>query len=292
MSFSCPRCGFQNSEIQSAGQIQEHGCRYEFTLTEKSDLSRQVVKSDSCAVKFVELDVEIPACRGRLTNVEGLLTGLIEDLEFEQPARRSLNPDLHGKIEDVIAKGQKMLNGENFPFTMILDDPAGNSWIEPSIEKDKGKLSRSEYRRTAEQNEALSLSGSGTDTVDPKESGMQTRAVPRLQEGTSGDNFASEIVPDEVYAFPTSCPGCTKPCTTHMKMVNIPHFKEVVIMSTVCDHCGCMLQSQLLICYWATYSSCRSNKRDQNGRSCSIQRTSHHLESSQSRRSYSGYSQI
>lgn len=23
-----------------------------------------------------------------------------------------------------------------------------------------------------------------------------------------------------------------------MKSVNIPHFKEVIIMSTVCDHCG------------------------------------------------------
>ncbi|KAI9780580.1 MAG: nucleolar zinc-finger protein [Peltula sp. TS41687] len=239
MSFSCPHCNLQNSEIQSAGQIQEHGCRYNFTLSGKSDLSRQVVKSDSSIVKFVELDVEIPAGRGRLTNVEGLLTGLIEDLEFEQPARRSLNSDLHAKIEEVLSKGRKMLEGERFPFTMILDDPAGNSWVEPSMEKHDGRLARSEYKRTAEQNEALSLSGSGTDTAGPKVSGMQTRAAPNLQEGNGDDNnFTSEIVPDEVYSFPTSCPGCSKSCVTHMKMVNIPHFKEVVIMSTVCDHCG------------------------------------------------------
>lgn len=247
MSFSCPHCGFQNSEIQSAGQIQEHGCRYTFKLTENSDLSRQVVKSDTCTIKFVELDVEIPAGRGRLTNVEGLLTGLIEDLEFEQPTRRSLNPDLHGKIDEVISKGQKMLNGENFPFTMVLDDPAGNSWIEPSIEKNERNLTRLEYKRTAEQNEALSLTGSGTDTdtVKPIVSGVPTGAGSHILEGTSHDDFTSEIVPDEVYSFPTSCPGCTKPCTTHMKMVNIPHFKEVVIMSTVCDHCGCMLICRL-----------------------------------------------
>jgi len=28
------------------------------------------------------------------------------------------------------------------------------------------------------------------------------------------------------------------PCVTHMKMVDIPHFKQVVLMSTVCEACG------------------------------------------------------
>jgi zinc finger protein len=46
------------------------------------------------------------------------------------------------------------------------------------------------------------------------------------------------IVENQVYSFPASCPGCTRPCTTNMKMVNIPHFKQVVIMSTACEHCG------------------------------------------------------
>jgi zinc finger protein len=48
-----------------------------------------------------------------------------------------------------------------------------------------------------------------------------------------------DIVENTVYSFPASCPGCTKSCTTNMKMVNIPHFKQVILMSTVCDHCGC-----------------------------------------------------
>lgn len=48
-----------------------------------------------------------------------------------------------------------------------------------------------------------------------------------------------DIVENQVYSFPASCPGCTNSCTTNMKMVNIPHFKQVVLMSTVCDHCGC-----------------------------------------------------
>jgi len=47
-----------------------------------------------------------------------------------------------------------------------------------------------------------------------------------------------DIIPNEVYSFPATCPGCTRHCVTHMKMVDIPHFKQVVIMSTVCDQCG------------------------------------------------------
>ena len=38
--------------------------------------------------------------------------------------------------------------------------------------------------------------------------------------------------------FPTNCPGCNVPIETHMKMVDIPFFKEVVLMATTCDACG------------------------------------------------------
>ena len=241
MSFSCPHCHFQNSEVQSAGQIQEHGLRCSLVVAETSDLSRQVVKSDTCITKFVELDVEIPPGRGQLTNIEGLLTMLIEDLEFKQTARRSLDPDLYSKLDMIITKGQHMLKGESFPFTVTIDDPAGNSWIEPSVDNRDGRWTRSEYKRTSKQNEALSLSGPEDDTADPGLPKPQNQAGSQPPEDAGHGTFESEIVPDEVYSFPATCPGCSKPCTTNMKMVNIPHFREVVIMSTVCDYCGCTL---------------------------------------------------
>lgn len=230
MSFSCPDCGFQNSEVQSAGQIQEHGVRLKFIVSEAPDLQRQIVKSDTCVVRFEEMDVDIPAGRGRLTSVEGLLTMLVEDLELEQPARRSLNPEAYARIEEIIQRGRKMLAGEDFPFTIAIDDPAGNSWIEPSMHGSEGKLTRNQYNRTPEQNHALALVDAGDEAAQDSNNPVQ----PSMEH-----EFQSEIVPEEVYSFPATCPGCTRPCTTHMKMVNIPHFKEVVIMSTVCDKCGC-----------------------------------------------------
>jgi zinc finger protein len=223
MSFECPHCNFKNSEIQSAGEIQQKGSRYELRLTSSPDFSRQIVKSDTCIVRIIELDIEIPAGRGRLTNVEGLLTMILEDLKMEQPVRKEQFPEVYIKIEEILSKGQKMLAGENFPFRISLDDPAGNSWIEPDQRDGVGKLSKVEYDRTPEQNEALGLA----PVADSEE-------LPAHQVDDSTD----DIMPNEVYSFPASCPGCMRHCVTHMKMVDIPHFEQVIIMSTVCDHCG------------------------------------------------------
>lgn len=229
MSFFCPHCNFKNSEIQSAGEIQQKGSRYELRLTTAADFSRQIVKSDTCVVKFIELDVEVPAGRGQLTNVEGLLSMILEDLELKQPERKESIPDVWAKIEEIITKGRKMIAGGSFPFRLALDDPAGNSWIEPDQKDGVGKWSRVEYSRTPEQNKELGL-GSGEEEEPEAPIAGQPNA-------TSFDEDA-DIIPNEVYSFPATCPGCTKNCVTHMKMVDIPHFKQVVIMSTVCDHCG------------------------------------------------------
>ncbi|KAK4227554.1 ZPR1 zinc-finger domain-containing protein [Podospora fimiseda] len=218
MSFDCPHCGFHNNEIQPAGTFQLKGAYYELRLTAMPDFERQVVKSDTATVKFIELDVEVPAGKGQLTNVEGLLTTIISDLEFDQEKRKKETPEVADKVEEIIAKGKKMLAGEAFPFRVCIDDPAGNSFIAPDPRDGVGKWEKHEFLRTAEQNAALGL----TDTAGP------------------GDDLDADrnIVPDQIYQFPASCPGCMHPCTTNMKMVDIPHFRQVVIMNTSCDDCG------------------------------------------------------
>jgi zinc finger protein len=39
----------------------------------------------------------------------------------------------------------------------------------------------------------------------------------------------------EVMTFPANCSHCNAPSDTKMHILNIPHFKEVVIMATNCD---------------------------------------------------------
>lgn len=213
MSFECPHCGLKNSEIQSAGQIQERASRYKLRVNSKTDMDRQIVKSEYCVSRFVELDLEIPAQRGQLTTVEGLLGNALEDIAIGQDVRKNEQPEAYAKIEEFIAKGTEMIEGRAFPFTIIVDDISGNSWIEPKPADPQNVWSRVEYLRSPAQNARLNLGNPEAPNID-------------------------DIHPDEVHTFPASCPSCTRPCDTHMKLVDIPHFKEVVIMSTVCDDCG------------------------------------------------------
>ena len=43
---------------------------------------------------------------------------------------------------------------------------------------------------------------------------------------------------EEVMTFPTTCPHYNVPATTNMCVTNIPHFKEIIIMSLDCEKCG------------------------------------------------------
>lgn len=224
MSFECPHCGFKNNEVQTASSVQPKGTYYELRLTEMADFARQVIKSDTGVVKFIEMDVEVPPGRGQLTNVEGLLTTIVDDLELGQEARKEQDPEVYEKVQTIIDKGRDMLSGKAFPFRVCVDDIAGNSFIAPNLQDSVGKWDKRDFIRTPEQNATLGLAatdGAGDDTD---------------HQGALGAN--GEIVADEVYSFPASCPGCMHNCTTHMKMVDIPHFKQVVLMSTVCDACG------------------------------------------------------
>lgn len=230
MSFACPHCGLRNSETQPASEIQERGSIYLFKIETAEDLNRQVVKSESCDSSFPEISLEIPHQRGQLTTVEGLLSEVSEDLKTGQPVRRYTEPDAFARIEDMLEDIDEMISGKKFPFTLKLDDPAGNSWVEYSPGESHAKWSKTDYYRTVEQNELLGLTN--TDQAAENVANDQNE-----QESDTGSQ-RQEVSNDEVHTFTATCPSCLRRCDTHMKVVDIPHFKEVIIMSTVCEYCG------------------------------------------------------
>lgn len=248
MSFSCEKCGFQNNEIQSAGQIQPKGAKYALRVEKEDDLQRNVVKSDVCAFRIEDVDLEIPPGKGQYSNVEGIIRAVKDDLESHQDARMQQMPEVGAKVAEIIRTMEDMLNGHKYPFMISVDDPTGNSTIEPRPGDAAGKWAKSEYIRTAAQNAALGL---GDDVPIPGTEAPETSLRPEYhsQGLVGGDDPTAavqannvdqeeDIVENQVYSFPASCPGCTRPCATNMKMVNIPFFKQVVLMSTVCESCG------------------------------------------------------
>ncbi|XP_034864888.1 zinc finger protein ZPR1 [Mirounga leonina] len=217
-SFSCEHCGWSNTEIQSAGRIQDQGVRYTLTVRAQEDMNREVVKTDSATTRIPELDFEIPAFsqKGALTTVEGLISRAVSGLEQDQPARRANEEAIAERIDEFIVK-LKELKQVASPFTLIIDDPSGNSFVEnPHAPQKDHALVITHYNRTLQQEEMLGLQAEAPPEEKPEEEDLR----------------------NEVLQFNTNCPECSAPAQTNMKLVEIPHFKEVIIMATNCENCG------------------------------------------------------
>ncbi|KAK9030104.1 hypothetical protein V6N11_031535 [Hibiscus sabdariffa] len=124
-AFECPHCGERNNEVQFAGEIQPKGCHYRL----------EVQSGDP--------------------KVEGILVRAIDGLQALQEERKKADPQTAEAIDQFLLKLKACATGES-PFTFILDDPAGNSFIEnPFAPSPDPSLSIRFYDRTPEQQASL-----------------------------------------------------------------------------------------------------------------------------------------
>ncbi|KAF8808890.1 zf-ZPR1-domain-containing protein [Phlegmacium glaucopus] len=273
MSFRCEHCGLANNETQSAGAVRPEGVQYTLRLLSRDDLNRQIVRSGSCEVFIRELELTLPPTnRGQLTTVEGLLRDIVADLALDQPLRRIQDEDRWKKVEELLEKIRAILGIDEDedededeesrkktraekdadlppmdPITLKLDDPAGNSFIEFVGSMTDPKWNFKTYNRTLDQNIALGLVG-----VDDEEARKNDETKQRVtmqaqahfevvgtgEEAVGEDGSMKPITDDEIFVFPGICSSCGQPIATNMKKVNIPYFKDILIMSTNCDGCG------------------------------------------------------
>jgi zinc finger protein len=266
MTLMCDECNYRNSEVSFGGAIQEKGQRLTWTVQGKDDLNRQVIKSDSCTLLIPELEFEIPAQtqRGTISTLEGVLKRAADNLEALQPERLRLGDvDNFHRCRGVIAKLRRFAGEEPeddadedeqstevFPFTVILDDPAGNSFVEnPFAPEPDPRIRSVHYERSPKQDMSLGLQPSqqavqdGTiDDANPQHKNV-VNAAPSHQavvvdDATVGASRFTNLAKQEVLKFPTTCPHCHKPSETSVCATDIPHFKEVIIMSMLCEECG------------------------------------------------------
>jgi zinc finger protein len=148
------------------------------------------------------------------------------------------------------------------PITFKIDDPTGNSFVEFTGDiqgrgMNDAKWSKRDYPRTKEQNATLGLGinqpeDQGANDGETRESkrskGLDGAAQPVSAkdiidgkihtEGFSKADGETEFDNEEVFTFAGTCSSCSAPLTTNMKKVQIPYFKDILIMSTNCDACG------------------------------------------------------
>jgi zinc finger protein len=194
-----------------------------------------MVKSETCTVTIPEYELTIPASKGKLTTVEGMIKDVILDLSYNQPLRRIQDEDTYTKIqilidklkaiapdededseEGIVPTGSANLEAPMPHITVELDDPTGNSFIEfrDSMASDPNWNFKT-YRRTQEQNVAL-----GLVAVDAAgDSGTDERHDDTIE-------TVPKDGPDEgIYVFPGVCSSCGHPLNTMMKKIVIPYFK-------------------------------------------------------------------
>lgn len=240
MSFTCEHCGFQNNEIQSGAEIKEKGIRYKIVVEDEKDLNRRVCKTDYSSIRIEELDFEIPAKsqKGEITTIEGIINRVITGISQDQEKRREEHPEAAEQLDQFIQKLENIKTLEK-PFTIILDDISGDAFIENlHAPHSDPKLEITNYARNKEQNHLLGIFTQAELKEEEEEQEKEQEHNNEMLKPIPASEWPLEELHGEVLQFHTICPNCSSPCETNMKVTTIPHFKDVVIMATVCERCG------------------------------------------------------
>lgn len=226
---------------------QEQGTLYTAKILNRGDLNRQVVKSSYATVILPEFELTIPPKRGQLTTVEGMLRDVIADLSADQPLRRLQDEPTYEKIEALLKKlheslgddedgepvgqgpdGQPIPHEASIPkaFTVKVDDPAGNSWIEFIGSMADPKWSMKSYDRSRDQDVLLCIVGPDEAEEEGKKEKIRTIGEDEARKIEAGEQVdEGDDEEGEVYVFPGTCSSCHAPSDTKMKKVVIPYFK-------------------------------------------------------------------
>lgn len=171
----CEHCGLRSSDVKTGGEVPELGKHITLVVKEQVDLSRDILKSDTCAVHSDELEISIQAgtLGGRFTTLEGLLTEVRDSLkghlfDIGGGGGDSLETNEKAKWDRFFERLECAINGdfEKFggQFTITLSDPLANSYVQdlcaPAADP---QLTIEEYKRTDEEEDDLGLKDMKTE---------------------------------------------------------------------------------------------------------------------------------
>ena len=126
ISAVCGSCGYRYVDTRLLREGEP--VRYVYHVTTQDDLAVRVVRSMSATIEIPELGVRIdpgPACQGFVSNVEGVL------VRIGQAVKSATIEGDGGERENARVLLEKItcVKCGEFPVTLILEDPSGNSAI-------------------------------------------------------------------------------------------------------------------------------------------------------------------
>ena len=132
-SSLCRNCGFRQSWQYPLEARSPH--RYTLNVSDPSDLTSRVIKSNTASIKIPELGFSLESKMSSdpfITNVEGVL-------QRAKSAMQTLNSwadskEEKEKIKKLLLDIDRAIAGE-LPFTLIIEDPLGISTIQATNPK-------------------------------------------------------------------------------------------------------------------------------------------------------------
>jgi zinc finger protein len=169
MAFNCEKCGYRSGEVMVGGGLSEQARRVTLRVAGSKDLLREVIKSDMAAVFIPECGLELLAgtLGGKFTTVEGLVRDIQTNLKERNPFAYGDSATNEAALDRTIEALRTYVE-EGVLFTLILDDPTANSYIQ-GLPEAPGELVIEDYDRTDEQNEMLGLNDIRTKAVETPE---------------------------------------------------------------------------------------------------------------------------
>lgn len=169
----CDHCGYRTSDVKTGGAIPEKGRRITLEIKTLEDMSRDILKSESCALRSLALGLEVQpgTLGGRFTTVEGLLTqvrdqlrGQIFDVGNEDLAGGdSMTSDTETRWNKFFDTLDRAIKAE-FPFSITLEDPLANSFVQKNVDQgDDPQITIEEYERTEDEIDELGLNEMKTE---------------------------------------------------------------------------------------------------------------------------------
>jgi len=190
MSTNCEHCGYRDNEVKSGSAISEKGKKITLKVEDEEDLSRDILKvkdissspklswlksfsmqSETAGLEIPEIDLVLAhgTLGGRFTTLEGILDQVYEELSDKMlsvagDAVSATSEGGDSRTTEERARFEKFLSdlkavkSASRPFTLIVDDPLANSYVQNLYAPDPDPNMTIEwYERTWDQNEDLGL---------------------------------------------------------------------------------------------------------------------------------------
>jgi len=173
----------KSNEVKTGGAVPEKGIRITLQVQDEEDLTRDILKSETCALTCPELNLDLTpgTLGGRFTTLEGLLAQVHDDLHSRifttpsttsthgiPPSSDSLDLESRERWSRFFEALSEAKEGKK-KFTLIMEDPMGASYLQNLYAPDPDpSITVEEYERSEEQEEELGLRDMKTEEYEVK----------------------------------------------------------------------------------------------------------------------------